>query len=344
MFWKDYFELQLRLLLCYTSSQCCKPYKRYFYPGLVVFKRNMAVLLSNQRLDAIWIRYGFFNVVCEREGEIKHMSLNQKLETRIFTEKSTIFPLPSQRASLHVSYPVLSRILWVHVGPHRERVCPEARSAMGPSLVERRQNQRLTLFYKVLINHIDIDKNSLDLDTSTARTTKRSHEWTLKRPNAKDKHSPLWTGTVLCTIPLWNYLPSSTVTAGSINSHTLARSPPTSAFCRVWGCQGQYCPWLTCGENYQIQISSEGLQNLDILLVQSWVHYPYLLSCSMRPESESSHRVGTYLYRMWVLQHRSGSTVLLLLQSAISIAALRRNLYPIRTVHHLPNRATYKIE
>ncbi len=92
------------------------------------------------------------------------------------------------------------------------------------SLADRRRNQRLTLFYKLLDNTIDIDTSELGLvhlkDTDR-RITKSYHREKLVPLRASDRHSPLWTGTVLRTISDWNSLPTTALdsfTAGSLTS------------------------------------------------------------------------------------------------------------------------------
>ena len=85
------------------------------------------------------------------------------------------------------------------------------------SLADRRRNQRLCLFYKILHGGLHIPPDDIDLKFST-RPTRTSHSWKLQRITGKDKHSPLWKGTISRTIPEWNNLSTSAVGADSFTT------------------------------------------------------------------------------------------------------------------------------
>ena len=95
-------------------------------------------------------------------------------------------------------------------------------------MATRRRNQRLCLFHKLLNQAMDVDLkelNLIQLKLTTAKTSRSYHPNKLVRINASDKHSPLWTGTVIRTIKDWNSLPNTTLDtvtssgqAGSITS------------------------------------------------------------------------------------------------------------------------------
>ena len=94
------------------------------------------------------------------------------------------------------------------------------------SMAGRRRNQRLCLFYKLLNGSIDVDLTELGLTRlrhSTKRKTKHYHKDKLIPVVGKDKHSPLWTGTVIRTVEDWNRLPPAALDqlddkAGSLNT------------------------------------------------------------------------------------------------------------------------------
>ena len=94
-------------------------------------------------------------------------------------------------------------------------------------LSDRRCNQRLTLFYKLLNSHIDIDPKSVSLSVNLSNTRKK-HNKVLVREYGKDKPSPYWKGTICRTIPLWNNLDRSVAEADSplIFKSRLAPSAP----------------------------------------------------------------------------------------------------------------------
>ena len=89
------------------------------------------------------------------------------------------------------------------------------------SVATRRRNQRLCLFYKLLNQAIDVNVSELGLEQlkdSGARTVRGRHPNQLTRRSASNRHSPLWSGTVLRTIQDWNRLPVAALTAGSITT------------------------------------------------------------------------------------------------------------------------------
>ena len=94
-------------------------------------------------------------------------------------------------------------------------------------LADRRRNQRLSLFYKILHQDLNIPPDSVDLNISTSRTRKK-HSLVLQREHGRDKHSPYWKGTICRTIPEWNNLDRSVAEAGSflIFKSRLAPSAP----------------------------------------------------------------------------------------------------------------------
>ena len=96
------------------------------------------------------------------------------------------------------------------------------------SLADRRRNQRLCLFYKLLNNIIDVNIDELDiqlLKNSDSRKTRGYHPNKIVRQRASDKNSPLWTSTVFRTIPQWNNLSPASLEAGSITIFKSQLSP-----------------------------------------------------------------------------------------------------------------------
>ena len=88
------------------------------------------------------------------------------------------------------------------------------------SMAGRRRNQRLCLFYKLLNGSIDVDSTELGLTRlrhTTKRKTKYYHEDKLIPVVGKDKHSPLWTGTVIRTVEDWNRLPPAALKQLAVN-------------------------------------------------------------------------------------------------------------------------------
>ena len=82
------------------------------------------------------------------------------------------------------------------------------------TLSDRRNDQRLSLFYKILNNSIDIPPETVDLRISKTKTRKK-HNLVLQREKGRDKHSPYWKGTICRTIPSWNDLDRCVAEAGS---------------------------------------------------------------------------------------------------------------------------------
>ena len=81
-------------------------------------------------------------------------------------------------------------------------------------LADRRRNQRLELFYKILNDELNIPPETINLNISKSRTRKK-HPLVLQRDKGSDKHSPYWKGTICRTIPNWNSLDVSIAQAGS---------------------------------------------------------------------------------------------------------------------------------
>ena len=87
------------------------------------------------------------------------------------------------------------------------------------SLAHRRKEQRLCIFYKVLNGLLDISPGNINLHLPTdGRTLRNQHRYKIERLIGSDKNSPLWSGTVLRTIPDWNSLPARTVEADSLTA------------------------------------------------------------------------------------------------------------------------------
>ena len=100
-----------------------------------------------------------------------------------------------------------------------------------PSLADRRRNQRLCLFYKLLNGHFNISPEEFDLK-SPARETKTSHNKKLQRLSGRDQHSPLWRSTIVRTMSGIHYphlqLRPTLLTPSSVGwpqNHS-ARTPP----------------------------------------------------------------------------------------------------------------------
>ena len=84
-------------------------------------------------------------------------------------------------------------------------------------LADRRRNQRLSIFYKVLNGNWDIHPATLDLKLEPPVSRRiYSHKDNVKRFSGRDRHSPIWQGTILRTIPEWNSLPAEIVSADSV--------------------------------------------------------------------------------------------------------------------------------
>jgi len=71
------------------------------------------------------------------------------------------------------------------------------------SLADRRRNQRLCLFYKLLHGDLDLPPESVDINLHQGRATRGSHQWKIVRPSAANRQSPLWKSTVQRTITEW---------------------------------------------------------------------------------------------------------------------------------------------
>ena len=93
------------------------------------------------------------------------------------------------------------------------------------TLSDRRCDQRLSLFYKIINKDLNIPLSAVDLSLTSANTITRKskrlkaqnneHKYNLERIYGSDKHSPFWKGTVCRTVPDWNGLDSSVAEAGS---------------------------------------------------------------------------------------------------------------------------------
>ena len=79
-------------------------------------------------------------------------------------------------------------------------------------LSDRRCNQRLSLFYKILNGHINIRPEEVSLHKAAPRRTHK-HKDVLKRDRGKDTYSPYWKGPICRTIPVWNNLDRSVAEA-----------------------------------------------------------------------------------------------------------------------------------
>ena len=83
------------------------------------------------------------------------------------------------------------------------------------NLADRRRDQSLCIFYKLLHDEFDLDIEPLDLKPATFRSDHCNNK-KLERVVGKDRHSPLWKGCICKTIPVWNALPEEVVTADSV--------------------------------------------------------------------------------------------------------------------------------
>ena len=90
------------------------------------------------------------------------------------------------------------------------------------ALADRRCNQRLTLFYKILNKYMNIPPKSVNTTRSSSRTRKK-HRDILNREWRRDKHSPFWKGTICRTILIWNSLDCTVAEADSQKSLSLWR-------------------------------------------------------------------------------------------------------------------------
>ena len=102
-------------------------------------------------------------------------------------------------------------------------------------LSDRRRDQRLSLFYKILHQNLNLPPESVDPRTLKTRTRKK-HKLVLERVKGSDKHSPYWKGPICITIPTWNNLEPSVAEAGSFLifksqlAHTAHQSSASFAF------------------------------------------------------------------------------------------------------------------
>ena len=94
-------------------------------------------------------------------------------------------------------------------------------------LSDRRRDQRLSLFYTILHQNLNLPPESVDLRTPKTRTRKK-HKLVLERVKGSDKHSPYWKGPICITIPTRNNLEPSVAEAGSflIFKSQLAHTAP----------------------------------------------------------------------------------------------------------------------
>lgn len=97
--------------------------------------------------------------------------------------------------------------------------------ALGWSgLEERRRILRLTLLYKIFFHEVSVEHEEVDLLPNPRPSRKNSFQ--ILRPRARS--TAYSKSLVLCTIPEWNNLPDSTITAGSATAfkNRLAASKP----------------------------------------------------------------------------------------------------------------------
>ena len=82
-------------------------------------------------------------------------------------------------------------------------------------LADRRRDQRLALFYKLLNGLIAVPPDEIDIVRATRPARLPLNQLNLCRPRASRKASPLWHSTVFRTIPQWNSLPATVAEACS---------------------------------------------------------------------------------------------------------------------------------
>ena len=101
-------------------------------------------------------------------------------------------------------------VRWVRgYGPRDEvSVSGLLRSLGWNTLQERRQVQRLVLFFKIINQDLKINQYDLDLQLHRPNSYKK-HSKNLQKIHGKDRNSPLWNGTVARTINDWNNLDNS---------------------------------------------------------------------------------------------------------------------------------------
>ena len=85
-------------------------------------------------------------------------------------------------------------------------------------LSDRRRDQRLSLFYKILHGDLNIPPESVELRRIETRTRKAiKHNFVLKSVRGHDQYSPFWKGPVARTLPVWNNLDKAVAEAGSFD-------------------------------------------------------------------------------------------------------------------------------
>ena len=95
-------------------------------------------------------------------------------------------------------------------------------------LADRRRDQRIILFYKILNSHLTVPLDELDIVRAPRPARLPKNQDNLVRPTASYKASPLWTSTVFRTIPEWNSLPASIAEADTVDTfkcRLAARTP-----------------------------------------------------------------------------------------------------------------------
>ena len=85
-------------------------------------------------------------------------------------------------------------------------------------LVDRRRDQRLALFFKLLNGYVAVSPAEIDIVRATRPARLPLNQDNLRRPQARFKASPLWHSTVFRTIPEWNNLPATVAEASSPSS------------------------------------------------------------------------------------------------------------------------------
>ena len=89
-------------------------------------------------------------------------------------------------------------------------------------LEDRRTHQRLTLLYKIINNHVEVQTTEVGIQPNSRPS--RRHQKQLLRPRAK---SDIFSQSfILRTISDWNSLPSSTVNAESATAFKIQLQHP----------------------------------------------------------------------------------------------------------------------
>lgn len=86
-----------------------------------------------------------------------------------------------------------------------------------PTLEDRRRNQRLVMFYKILHDLIAIPPDKIGIQRATRPARHPRNRDNLQRSRASYRSSPLWDSTVFRTIPEWNDLPATIAEADSLS-------------------------------------------------------------------------------------------------------------------------------